>query len=147
MINKNKVKATGEWIGPIKNYYIPDALLKGTKGFNVVEAKTKCNETEECVGITKKKSWSLRKGLELCKSKDEESFIKRSMYKTVKKPIKKKTRTLVQINNIGEFERYENKTIKGAYTKHSTFITDFEEAKILAASYGDEVSGFVKQKR
>ena len=48
------------------------------------------------IGITKKKKWSLRKGMELCRSKNEISYVKRDRYKLVRPQTSKKKKLVVQ---------------------------------------------------
>ena len=91
--SNNTGSKKGEWVGPLKDTYIPEALFSKSYSNKEEDAKRLCLNESNCIGITKKKKWSLRKGLELCRSKDESSYIKRDKYKLVRstpKTIKKK---------------------------------------------------------
>jgi hypothetical protein len=91
----------GEWVGPLEETYIPESLFSRTYSNNENEAKRLCQKEPNCIGITKKKKWSLRKGLELCHSKDEISYVKRDKYKLLKtnKPKTQKRKLIVKNSN------------------------------------------------
>jgi hypothetical protein len=92
----------GEWVGPLKDTYIPDSLFSKSYSNSEEDAKQLCLKEGNCIGITKKKKWSLRKGMKLCRSKDEISYVKRDNYKTLRpdpQTSKKKKIVVLSSNN------------------------------------------------